>query len=185
MIAPKRLGEALNLWSISRLPQAEHSPSTGEIALAHGCAFEVSELALQAISILEDLRAIQSWRDVFCSHVGTLAMYGTEETLAQLKMLESRVPPEEVSLRFRTLEALMWFDEERSKALVKMLSLPLPKHLMKVRDYHLEAYLEEPPTFPVDPDERRHLVTRLLESRIEFSTKKAGRAITQWLTSRE
>lgn len=181
MIAPKKLGDALNRWSISRLPQAHHSPSKEEVALAHGCAFEMSELALHTISVLEDPRAIQSWRGVFCSHVGTLAMYGTEETRAQLKMLELRVPPEEVSLRFRTLEALMWFDEERSKALEKMLTLPLPKHLMKVRDYHLEAYLEQPPTFPVDPDERRHLVARLMESQIEYSTKKAQRAITRLL----
>ena len=108
-------------------------------------------------------------------------MYGTEETLAQLKKFEEKTAIEDASVRFRTLEALMWFDEERASALEKILTLPLPKHLMKVRDYHLEAYLEEPPTFPVDPDERRHLVARLMESQIEYSTKKAQRAITRLL----
>ena len=181
MIAPKQLGDALNRWSISRLPQARHSPSKEEVALAHGCAYEICDLALLAMKSLTETRAIQSWRDVFCLNIGILAMYGTEETLAQLKKFEEKTAIEDASVRFRTLEALMWFDEERASALEKILTLPLPKHLMKVRDYHLEAYLEEPPTFPVDPDERRHLVARLMESQIEYSTKKAQRAITRLL----
>lgn len=181
MKAPIGLGDALREWRLSQLTELRSSVSCEEVSLAHGCAFELCELALASINNFSDQQATESWKGVFCSTVSTLAVHRKPDALAMLKHLNERVAPAEITLKFRIYEALMWFDEERANAIELMLTMSLPPDLLKIRDYHLEAFLEKPPSFRVRNRERRRVVDMLLATPIEYSTKKSERSITSWL----
>lgn len=84
-------------------------------------------------------------------------------------------------MKFRTYQALMWFDEERAASIEKMLPLQLPADLLTDRDLHLQAFLQIPLTSSKDSLDRSRIVSRLIESPISYSTKRAERTITRLL----